>query len=139
MKQLSVDGESAGQRLDVYVVENRPELSRSFIKKLCEDGKVLVNKQPAKVGQKLREGDQVQVDFEPVERASVQPLDLTVIYEDSDCVVINKPAGVLTHSKGAFNPEPTVATFVGRYWKGPASDRAGIVHRLDRGTSGVII
>ncbi len=72
-------------------------------------------------------------------RAKVPEIDLPVIYEDDDCVVINKPPGVLSHSKGAFNPEATVATWLAGRVKGLEGERAGIVHRLDRATSGVMI
>jgi 23S rRNA pseudouridine1911/1915/1917 synthase len=66
-------------------------------------------------------------------------IDLPILYEDADCIVMNKPVGVLTHSKGAFNPEATVATFLQSHVKDLQGERAGIVHRLDRATSGVII
>lgn len=66
-------------------------------------------------------------------------MDLPVLYEDDDCVVINKPAGILTHTQGAHNPEATVATFLRDKVNGLDGERAGIVHRLDRATSGVII
>jgi 23S rRNA pseudouridine1911/1915/1917 synthase len=70
-------------------------------------------------------------------------IDLPVLYEDDDCVVINKPIGLLTHSKGAFNPEATVASWLDRYTNHSPipfeNARNGIVHRLDRATSGVMI
>lgn len=140
MKRLTVSEDAVGQRLDVFLAEQLPDLSRSFIKKLCDDGKVLVNNQPVRASNKLHEGDKISVDFEMSSLTDIPAIDLPILYEDDDVVVINKPAGVLTHSKGAFNPEATVATFMEKYWQGSRNDeRAGIVHRLDRGTSGVII
>lgn len=140
MKRFTVPEEAVGSRLDVFLSDKLPELSRSFIKKLCDEGKVLVNKQTARASNKLREGDKISVDFELASLTRIPTIDLPILYEDSDVLVINKPAGVLTHSKGAFNPEATVATFMEKYWQGPRDDeRTGIVHRLDRGTSGVII
>jgi len=127
-------------RLDQYVVAVTPESSRAFATRLIEQGKVLVNDLPQlKPGYKLRGADQVRIDYVPEDQ--IQPADIAieVIYEDDDCVVINKPVGLLTHSKGAFNPEPTVATWLSGRFSGMSGERAGIVHRLDRATSGVMI
>jgi 23S rRNA pseudouridine1911/1915/1917 synthase len=99
-----------------------------------------VNGQETKAGYKVREGDQVTVDYDMAELDVVPDIDLPVLYEDNDVVVINKPAGILTHTQGAFNPEATVATFLRSKIAGEFSgERAGIVHRLDRATSGVMI
>lgn len=131
---------SRAQRLDQKVVELLPELSRSYIGKLIEQGRVRVNGVPAeKAGQKVKQDDVVEVDYDATELTAIPDIDLPVIYEDDNCVVINKPVGVLTHSKGAFNPEATVATWLRRRVKGMEGERAGIVHRLDRATSGVMI
>ncbi|MFI5275465.1 MAG: RluA family pseudouridine synthase [Candidatus Saccharimonadales bacterium] len=127
------------KRLDIYVVEQQPSLSRAYAAKLIEQGKVLVNGQPSKSGYKLREIDEISIDFTPEDAARVPKIDLPVLYEDDDCIVINKPVGILSHSKGSFNPEATVSTFVRDRIKGLEGERAGIVHRLDRATSGVII
>lgn len=126
-------------RLDQYIVRELPQLSRSAAVRLIEDGKVLVNGQVAtKAGQKVRENDAIQIDYD--ENQTVVPkINLPVLYEDQDCVVINKPAGVLTHSKGEFNPEATVATWLSDRARDMDGERAGIVHRLDRATGGVMI
>jgi 23S rRNA pseudouridine1911/1915/1917 synthase len=108
--------------------------------KLIEGGHVLVNDQPQlKPGYKLRGADQVQIDYTPEDHVQPADIDIEVLYEDKDCVVINKPVGLLTHSKGAFNPEPTVASWLSGRLSGMSGERAGIVHRLDRATSGVMI
>lgn len=131
---------SKAQRLDQKVIELIPELSRSFAVKLIEDGRVLVNGAPqTKAGSKVREYDVVTVDYDMAELETIPDIELEVLYEDEDCVVINKPVGLLTHSKGAFNPEATVATWLRSRLKGLEGSRAGIVHRLDRATSGVMI
>lgn len=132
---------SRAQRLDQKVVEVFPQISRAFAAKLIEQGKVAVNGEvETKPGYKLRENDEVTVDYDPVELEQIPDIDLPVLYEDDDCAVINKPVGVLSHSKGAFNPEATVATWLrGRLKGGLSGERAGIVHRLDRATSGVMI
>jgi len=131
---------SRAQRLDQKVVELVPALSRAYAAKLIEQGKVSVNGRLAtKPGEKLRSTDKVQVDYDVIELEQIPNIELPVLYEDDSCIVINKPVGVLTHSKGAFNPEATVATFLRSRINGMVGERAGIVHRLDRATSGVII
>jgi 23S rRNA pseudouridine1911/1915/1917 synthase len=127
-------------RLDVFVQTAMPRLSRAFVHRLCDDGKITVDgKVVTKSGYKLREGDTIVIDYDDAQLDEIPHIDLPVLYEDDDCVVINKPVGVLTHSKGAFNPEGTVATFMRDKLQDMDGNRAGIVHRLDRATSGVII
>lgn len=129
----------ARQRLDQYVVSVRPRLSRAFIQKLCDDGKILVNGNHAKAGYKLKADDVVTIDYDESILDTVPDIDLPVLYEDADCIVLNKPAGILTHVQGEFNPEATVASFLKARGRDIVGERAGIVHRLDRATSGVII
>lgn len=128
------------ERLDQYVVRQLPSLSRAFAAKLIERGQVRVNNQTQlKAGYKLREADRVKIDYDAASETAIPTIELTIIYEDDDCVVISKPVGVLSHSKGAFNPEATVASWLQPRLKGLQGERAGIVHRLDRATSGVMI
>jgi len=128
------------ERLDQYVVRQLPKMSRSAAVRLIEDGKVSVNgKSDVKPSYKVRSNDAVEIAYEAVVGPEVPTIELPVIYEDKSCVVIDKPAGVLTHSKGAFNPEATVATWLKSRLTGMTGERAGIVHRLDRATSGVMI
>lgn len=139
---------SQGERLDQRVVSLLPALSRSFAAELIKSGKVTVNGEVAtKAGTKLKPYDDVILDYE-LSSFKIPEIELPIIYEDDDCVVINKPTGLLTHSKGAFNPEPSVATWLHNRIvdeklldedKNLANNRAGIVHRLDRATSGVMI
>jgi 23S rRNA pseudouridine1911/1915/1917 synthase len=132
---------SRAKRLDQRVVELIPELSRAFGTKLIEQGKVTVNGEPQlKAGYKLRADDMVAIDYDLSERDNIPDIKLPILYEDDDCVVINKPVGVLTHSKGEFNPEATLETWLSTRIKQPVeTPRGGIVHRLDRATSGVMI
>ena len=131
---------SRAQRLDQRVVELIPELSRGFAARLIDEGRVTVNgTAQTKAGYKLRESDSVVVDYDIAQLGQVPDIELPIIYEDDDCVVIDKPIGVLSHSKGAFNPEATVATWLRSRLQGLAGERGGIVHRLDRATSGVMI
>ena len=126
-------------RLDAYVAQAHPEHSRSTWRKLIEKGNVTVNG-TVQVSPKFAVGDGDTV----VATAPVQPdhsdQSLPVLYEDDNVIVIDKPLGVLTHSKGALNDEFTVAEFVRPKTTFKAdTNRPGIIHRLDRATSGVII
>jgi 23S rRNA pseudouridine1911/1915/1917 synthase len=129
-----------GTRLDSFVVGVMPRLSRAYARKLCEDGHVEVNDAPRKSGHKLKPQDKIIIDYDQKELDVIPDIDIPLLYEDDDCVVMNKPAGVLTHAQGVLNTEATVATFLRNKLSGDLSgERAGVVHRLDRATSGVII
>jgi 23S rRNA pseudouridine1911/1915/1917 synthase len=138
--QFTVQGEDIGKRMDVFVTEKVSRVSRAFITKLVEQGKILANSSKVKGGHKLKLGDNITVDYDfgDLDQAP-DDINMPILYEDDACLVINKPVGVLTHSKGAYNPEATVATFIASRVEHMSGDRAGIVHRLDRATSGVII
>ncbi len=131
--------DDTGARLDVTITKHADAVSRAFVGKLFDQNKVTVNGQKERPSYKIRENDTIEVDFDFEQAQIIPDIDLPVLYEDDDCIVINKPAGVLTHSKGAFNPEATVATFIAPKLRDQTGDRGGIVHRLDRATSGVII
>ncbi len=126
-------------RLDAYMAEYWPEYSRSTWQKYIEMGVVEVNGEiVTSVRYKLGEDDEVTIQMLPV--ASFDEETLPVVYEDEHVVVINKPAGVLTHAKGALTEEFSVAEFVRPKMTEPdETNRPGIVHRLDRATSGIII
>lgn len=135
--KLIVPAEAHNTRLDHYLSTQVTNVSRSFLQQLIDKGTITVNGETKKTGYKLRDGDTIEVDYDFSEMKQLE-IDLPILYEDDDCLVINKPTGVLSHSKGAFNPEGTVASFIvpKLTYEG---DKAGIVHRLDRATSGVII
>lgn len=127
-------------RLDQYVTEQLGDVSRASAAKLIERGFVAVNGSPQlKAGYRIRQNDIIAVKYDAEEAAAIPEIELPIVFEDKHCVVINKPVGLLTHSKGAFNPEATVATWLSARLSGMTGDRAGIVHRLDRATSGVMI
>jgi 23S rRNA pseudouridine1911/1915/1917 synthase len=140
MQEFKVGQADAGKRTDVFVAENFPDFSRSSLKSLFGQKLVKVNSKTEEPGDKLKKGDLVSVDVSTLNH-NPQELDLPVIYEDNDVIVVDKPSGVLTHSKGALNTEATFASFL----KPRITDnsltgnRAGVAHRLDRLTSGVII
>ena len=125
-------------RLDVYVAQYWPERSRSQWQKLIKDGRVFVNGDPTTdTNFDLGEDDEVTVK---APKPPVLTGDIEVLYEDDDVLVMNKPSGTLSHAKGFTPEEFTVADFVRRHMT-EADDtiRPGIVHRLDRDTSGIII
>jgi len=113
MARYKVNKINAGTRLDIFIASNLNQLSRSFIKRLDDDGKVTVNGKVEKPSYKLKAGDKIVVNYDEKQHSKIPEIDLPVLYEDNDVLVVNKPVGVLTHSKGAFNPEGTVATFIG--------------------------
>lgn len=127
-------------RLDAYMAQYWPERSRAQWQKLIENGHVRVNGEfVTKVSFELGEDDEVTVKGP---KPPVLDGEIDVIYEDDHVLVMNKPAGVLSHAKGIMSDEFTVAEFVRRhlhFTPETNENRAGIVHRLDRETSGVII
>lgn len=126
-------------RLDQYLAQYFPEYSRSQWQKFVALGYVKVNGQSVtQTKYQLDEDDHVTYTLPKPADTSKQAL--PVLFEDDDVLVINKPRGVLTHSKGALNEEFTVADFVRpRTSDQPDGNRPGIVHRLDRATSGILI
>lgn len=132
-------------RLDVYLQSRYPHIPRSQIQRYVKDGSVTVDGEVrSKNGYMVKEHADVTVDFNVSAVQVVEPIDIPVLYEDDQCVVIDKPLGILTHSKGVFNPESTVATWLAErpgyaFERDDDNLRAGIVHRLDRATSGVMI
>ncbi len=133
-----------GSRLDRFVASHCPELSRSRIQELIDSGLVLVNGQPAKPSQKLKGNERITVQPEPRAplKAEAESIPLDILYEDDDLIVINKPAGMNVHA-GAGNSRGTlVNALLGRGQSlSQSADllRPGIVHRLDKDTSGAIL
>ena len=137
-----------GTRLDRWVAANWPELSRARVQELLEEGLILVNGAPAKAALKLRGGEQVQVEARqrPPLRAEPEAIPLQIVFEDDDLLIVNKPAGMSVHA-GAGNSSGTlVNALLGRgqtLSRGGCGDpdqlRPGIVHRLDKETSGLIV
>ncbi|MCA9340036.1 MAG: hypothetical protein KDA17_03950, partial [Candidatus Saccharibacteria bacterium] len=127
------------QRLDARLVEQFPEINRSTWQKYIKAGYVTVNNTAAtKSSQEVSAADHIATTIP--EGTDHSAKELPIIYLDDDVIVINKPAGMLTHSKGAMNDEFTVADFFRRYTTvGLDTSRPGIVHRLDRDTSGIMI
>ena len=134
----------AGVRLDRFVSENCPVLSRTHAQKLITDGLITVNGRVAKARHKLEVGDKVAVAVppEPPSRLSPEDIPLDILYEDNDVLVVNKPAGLTVHPAPG-HPGHTLANAVlARFPELGDEDntlRPGIVHRLDKDTSGVMV
>jgi len=146
----SVAPEAAGQRLDAWLAAQLDGVSRSRVQLLLSEGKVLVDQKPAKASLKLRGGESVEVTGDPTPpplRAIPEEIPLEIIYEDGDLSVVNKPAGMMVHAgSGATDDARNLGTLVNallhhyRQLSSAGGDlRPGIVHRLDKQTSGLII
>ena len=147
---ITVSPESAGQRLDQFLAAQLPDISRARGQQLIAEGKVLVNASPAKPSLKLRGGEDITILGDPAPpplRAIAEEIPLNVVYEDADLAVINKPAGMMVHvGAGATEDERNRGTLVnallhrfGKLSEVGGELRPGIVHRLDKDTSGLII
>ena len=140
-----VQKKSSGERIDVYLVKSGIGVSRSFVKNLIENGKIKVNGNIIKKSSyKVKEGDKIEVEFEIEERKEVIPqeLPIDIIYEDDDLAVIYKPAGLVVHPARGHFTGTLVNALVFKYQELPViSDktRPGIVHRLDKDTSGLLL
>ncbi len=140
--QLVAD--TAGVRLDRFVGENCPGLSRTHAQKLIAEGFITVNGQAAKAGHRLDAGDKIAVIIPPEPPPSMSPeaIPLSIIYEDDDVLVVDKPAGMTVHPAPG-HPGHTLANAVlARFPELGDEDntlRPGIVHRLDKDTSGIIL
>ncbi len=135
-------GEKAS-RLDRYLAGVLPELSRSCLQKLIRQGDVVVNQRKARAAQKLEPGDEVCVQLPPPEEPVLTPeqIPVTVLYEDSNVAVIDKPAGLVVHPSPGHSSHTLVNAILAQCpdLKGFDGIRPGIVHRLDRDTSGVMV
>lgn len=145
MQQVRLVAPASAQRLDRFVADRIPELSRSQVKRLIHEGSITVNGELAKPAAVLSEGDRVDVLVpamgEPALAAEPSPLDL--VYEDEYLLVVNKPAGVIVHP-GAGRTGGSLLAAVLAYRPDIAQadadpQRPGIVHRLDRDTSGLLL
>ncbi|HEC21792.1 MAG TPA: RluA family pseudouridine synthase [Chloroflexi bacterium] len=136
--------EEGGQRLDQFIAASIPDLSRSAAQRLIRSGDVRVNDRMTKPSYRLEPGDAITVTIPPPESETVLPEDipLDVLYEDTDLVVINKPAGMVVHPAYGHTGGTVVNAALARWPEmigvGGAK-RAGIVHRLDKDTSGVMV
>jgi 23S rRNA pseudouridine1911/1915/1917 synthase len=142
--QISIATEDAGMRLDRIVAKECPELSRTRVQELIEEGLVRLNGKTTKDSHKVHAGDVIEVVAQPRPplRAEAESIPLVVLYEDNDVIAINKPAGMMVHA-GAGNSQGTlVNALLGRGEALSQADdplRPGIVHRIDKETSGILL
>lgn len=132
-------------RLDMYIAKKDKNLSRSMIQKLLDNNKILVNKKKEKASYKVQKGDKIQIEIEPPKEVKLeaQEIPIDIIYEDSDILVVNKPKGLVVHPANG-NPDGTLVNAIMAICKDSLSGiggelRPGIVHRLDKDTSGLLI
>ena len=144
LKIINVNEENIGKRIDAYLAANT-EHSRANIQRLIENEKILVNGKKTKVSYKVQPNDEIIIeDEEPKEIGlKAQDIPIDILYEDSDIIVVNKPKGMVVHPANG-NPDGTLVNAVMAICKDSLSGiggeiRPGIVHRLDKDTSGVII
>lgn len=132
----------AGIRLDRYIAQECPELSRSYVQKLIGEGYITVNGRATKASFKLDSGDTVSVMMPPSAPAPLtEEVPLDIVYEDSDLLVVDKPAGLIVHPTPGHPSHTLVNSLLARYpdLAGLGSARPGIVHRLDKNTSGLMV
>jgi 23S rRNA pseudouridine1911/1915/1917 synthase len=142
-----VEPARAGERLDRFLASEIPKLSRSRVQSLIEEGRVAVDGVACKASHRVATGESISVEMPPPKAAGVEPeaIPLEVLYRDEDVAVVNKPAGMIVHPGAGESSGTLVAALLSRFGGsaglssigGPL--RAGIVHRLDKGTSGALI
>lgn len=143
-QHLIVNPAEAGQRLDVWLTRRRPDLSRSRIQALIRGGHITLQGRPVKESHKTRTGEQVNLIIPPpvTTTLTAESIPLDILYEDADLIVINKPVGLVTHP-AAGHPAGTLVNALLYHCADLAGIggelRPGIVHRLDRDTSGVLV
>ena len=140
-RQARIPEAAAGRRFDAVLAELFPEYSRSRLSAWIKAGDVLLDGAPARPRDLVRGGEAVSLNAEPEDQTLAEPEDipLDILYEDSEVFVLDKPAGLVVHP-GAGNPTGTLVN--GLLYRDPrlaALPRAGIVHRLDKDTSGVMV
>ena len=140
---FTVSPEDAGTRLDKLLSLHFPQHSRSYFQYLIEQGAVLVNGSPVKKKETLKEGDEIEVCFLLTPEISLEPQDipLDILYEDEHLIAVNKPADLVVHPAPGHPKNTFVNALLFHCRNLPSTDpvRPGIVHRLDKDTSGVLL
>lgn len=143
MERIVVDTENV--RLDAFISGKNDKLSRTMIQRLIEDGEILVNGNKKKMAYKVQIGDVIEINIPAPKETDIkaQNIPLKIVYEDNDIIVVNKPKGMVVHPANG-NPDGTLVNAIMAMCKGSLSGiggeiRPGIVHRLDKDTSGIIV
>lgn len=145
LQRLTVSPEDAGVRIDKYLAEQLPDITRSYLQKLLKDGSVQMNGKPVKASTKTAAGALIALTIPEPEEPEILPEDipLDILYEDSDVILINKPKDMVVHP-AAGHYTGTLVNALMYHCKGDLSGingvlRPGIVHRIDKDTTGVLI
>lgn len=143
IETLELNTATPGIRLDKYLAQALPQFSRSYIKKLIDQNYIVVNSQSTKANQKLKENDRITATLIPLSTIPLpESIHLTIIHEDEEILIIDKPAGLTTHPAPG-HPDHTLVNAILSYCPtitgNSGSTRPGIVHRLDKDTSGLIV
>ncbi|MDA3801950.1 RluA family pseudouridine synthase [Lactobacillus delbrueckii] len=143
-REYELTAEESGQRLDKYLAGEITDLSRSRIKELVQAGEILVNGKKSKVSYKVQKDDLIQVIVLPLEplKLEAENIPLDIVYEDKDVIVVNKPQGMVVHP-AAGHPSHTLVNALLYHTRdladSPEGFRPGIVHRIDKDTSGLLM
>jgi len=141
---LSVPASNEGERLDAFLASHIEGWSRARLQRLIEEADVLVNGHAVKSSYKLRLNDEIEVELSPPPSTTFAPEDipLNIVYEDDELIVVNKPAGIVVHPAAGV-ASGTLANALAFHFRQLSTSgglaRAGIVHRLDKGTSGLMV
>lgn len=145
MKEFVVCKNEENKRIDTFLAQKNEDLSRVAIQRLINEGKIFVNNKKTKASYKIQEGDIIILEEEEVKEVllKAQNIPIEVIYEDKDIIVVNKPKGLVVHPANG-NPDGTLVNAIMAICKDSLSGiggelRPGIVHRLDKDTSGILI
>ena len=141
---LKVADDSAGQRLDAFIAATVPELTRSAVQRLIEQGMVLLDGKECKASHKLSAGEEIAVTIPPPQpaAAAAEDIPLEILYEDADVIVINKAVGMTVHPGAGVSSGTLVNALLGHCTdlSGIGGEvRPGIVHRIDKDTSGILV
>ena len=144
--KLFVDDQNSNKRLDAFISSKITDVSRTRIKNLILEGMVKINNEiSCEPSKKINLEDNLIIEIPPPKKANIKPYnyDLDIIFEDNDIIIVNKPAGLVVHP-GAGNTENTLVNALVNYYEGSLSTiggelRPGIVHRLDKDTSGLLV
>ncbi len=143
-KEVLVDGGGEGKRVDHYLAMHGVSFSRSHIQKLIKEDRVTVNGEACKASHRLFKGDKITVMIPPPKKLDIvaEDLPLDIVYEDKDLVVINKPPGMMVHPASGINSGTLVNALLSHFKhlsEIGGVERPGIVHRLDKNTSGLMV
>ncbi len=145
MEKVVVQDNEKGARLDSYIASKKKELSRTNVQRLIENGNILVNNNTQKISYKVLPGDEISIVVPKPKEIELKPQDIPIdiVYEDSSIIVVNKPKGLVVHP-AVGNPDGTLVNAIMNICKDSLSGiggeiRPGIVHRLDKDTTGLLI